>query len=157
MRYYSERGSGVQPVFSPKVEPDGRVILVKTGEENVYDFIQSYKESTDMSVIVQRVLNGEPELLQQREGFYGDFTSMPKTYAEILQLQIDAGRLFDSLPVEIKQKFDSDPNVFMASAGSETWYKNLEKVLPDDVKAKVFPEVKEDVVESVVTVNEQEY
>lgn len=133
--FVSEPGSPFHTVYSPKVGKDGVIDLVESGVEDTDAYIQSFADSVDINTILTRVSNGEMELLHQRNGVFGDFTGMPKTYAEALQLHIDSNRLFASLPVDIRQKFDNDENKFFASSGSEEWYGKLDSILPDDVKA----------------------
>lgn len=64
---------------------------------------------------------------------YGDFTDLPKTYAEFLQAQINAGRIWDTLPVSIKEKFDNNKDLFFVQAGSDVW---MEK-LPARIRARM--------------------
>lgn len=144
MRYQRERiftnpGDPIHIIYSPKVSKTGSIELVESGKENTNDYIQSFVASTDIHVIIARIMNGEQQLLYSRPGSYGDFTKLPQTYAEALQLQIDSNNLFNSLPVEIKQKFDNDSSKFFASAGTEKWFKDIEPVLPDEVKYVIFP------------------
>lgn len=144
----SNPGSPIHILYAPKVDSEGCITLVETGVENTDDYIQSFVESTDMEVIVNRIMNGEEQLLRQRTGSFGDFTKMPKTYAEMLQLQLDSNRLFMSLPVEVREKFNHDPAQFMAQSGTEDWFKKIENVLPDEVKSVVFPQASAAPVES---------
>ena len=145
-RFFSCSGSPVKQLYAPKVGSDGVIDLVEAGEENIKDYIQSFRDSCDLSVILARVARGETELLYQRPGSYGDFTKMPKTYAEMLQLQIDSKNLFNSLPVDVKDKFGHDSERFLAEAGTKDWFSKIEAVLPEEVKSAVMPkdEVKSD-------------
>lgn len=147
--FVSNPGSPIHTLYAPKVGKDGVVDLVESGKENTDDIIQSYAESTDIRVILNRVANGETELLHQRNGIFGDFTGMPKTYAEALQLHIDSNRLFESLPADIRQKFDNDENKFFASAGTVEWTEKLDKVLPAELRIKKEEKIVEP-IESVV-------
>ena len=149
--FVSNPGSPIHQLYAPKVESDGSITLVEAGVENTDDYIQSFAESTDIHVLMKRIQNGETDLLMKRPGSYGDFTKMPKTYAEMLQLQLDSVRLFNSLPVDVKEKFNNDPNQFMAQSGTEDWFKKIENVLPDEVKSAVFPVVEKPVVEKEVS------
>lgn len=132
--FVSDPGNPIHTLYHPKVSANGRVDLVEAGFENTDDYIQSFAESTDIRVILARVANGEYELLNQRNALFGDFTGMPKTYAEALQLHIDSNRLFDGLPVDIKEKFHNDANEFFASSGSSDWVDKLGDVLPEEVR-----------------------
>lgn len=147
-------GLPFKTVYAPKVGPNGSVELVESGLENTDEFIQSFKEATDIRTILNRVANGETQLLMQRTGSYGDFTKMPKTFAEVLQLQIDSHKLFESLPIDIRQQFNNDANEFFAASGTGEWFKKIEGVLPDEVKAMVMPKPDTNVKEEVEDVKE---
>lgn len=131
-KYITPSGSKVKPVYSPKVLEDGTIELIQTGEENFYDYIQSFAESVDISVILKKCLNGDYSGLQRVQGFYADATTMPKTKAEMLQMVIDAQSNFDKLPVEIKKQFDFDFNKFFVTMESPEWFKKMEMAV--DVK-----------------------
>lgn len=115
---YQEPGSPIKPVYSPRYSDDGVLDLVQTGQENIYDFIQSHKESTDIHVLLDRFASGETDVLSRMQGFYGDVTSMPKTYAEVLNAVIAGEETFARLPVEIKQRFDNSFSVWLSSMDS---------------------------------------
>lgn len=123
---FTNPGSPIHILYGPKVQKDGSIELVEIGKENTDEYIQSFAESTDMSFILAKLAVGDTSVLQRRQAFYGDFTSAPSTFAEALQLQIDAANTFDHLPLDVKQKFDNDVNKFMASAGSEDWLKKMD-------------------------------
>ena len=103
--------------------------------ENTDEIIDSYLESTDIRIILNRVANGEVELLNKTAGSYGDFTKAPRTLAEALQLQMDSNRLFQSLPVDTRRQFDDDPNKFFAAAGSTEWFEKLADILPEQMRS----------------------
>ena len=139
-RMFSNPGSPIHVLYAPKVSPDGSVDLVESGFENTFDYIQSFEESTDLHTILARVVAGDSAALFARPGSYGDFTKLPTTYAEALQLQIDSNNLFKSLPVDVKAKFDNDSSKFFAAAGTKEWYENIRDVIPDEVRKAIFPE-----------------
>lgn len=143
-KFVSNPGSPFHTLYTPKVDKNGSITLVEAGVQNTDEVIQSYAESTDIHVLIQRIQNGELELLNARQGQYGDFTNLPNTFGEFLQLQIDSKRLFWSLPLEVRSKFDNDLNKFLAQSGTLDWYKQIESVLPADVKKQIFPEDKVD-------------
>lgn len=124
--YFTNPGDALRVQYAPHVEPDGTIELIESGVENWQEYIDSFRESTEISSVVSRFVNtGDPTVLEVRKGQYGDFTCFPKTYAEALQLKIDADRMYSSLPVEVKAKFDNDANKFFALSGTEEWYANL--------------------------------
>lgn len=143
---YTECGSPVKTLYSPIVNDDGTIDLVESGKENLQEYIDSFADECDINVIVQRFASGEVGVLNQREGTYGDFTKMPKTFAEMLQLQIDSKKYFDGLPVEIKQMFNNDCNQFFAQTGTKEWFDIMSSMYPNEEKVEdivVEKEVKE--------------
>lgn len=116
LRVYAEPGSGVKEIFSPYYTEEGILELEVTGKENLYEYIQSHKDSVDIHVILQRFVDsGDPSVLQRVQGFSFDATDMPKTYAEALNAMISAENYFNSLPVETRAQFGHSFQQFLAS------------------------------------------
>lgn len=120
---YSEPGSDEKILYDAKLNDDGTVSLIPSGKESISLYINSFKDQTDMSYIIKRIQLGDLSVLNKAKGVFGDFSSMPKTYAETLQLRIDAERAFDNLPAEVKKQFNNSFNAWFMSAGSEDWFK----------------------------------
>lgn len=137
-KYFTPLGNDEKIVYSPKVNDDGSIDLIQTGKEDWYGYIQSFKDSVDIHVILAKCVNGDMSALSAVQGFYGDFSKFPKTKPEMLQLMIDAERNFDKLPLEIRQKFDYDIYKFIAQMDTPEWFEKI------GVKAK---EIKENVSE----------
>lgn len=114
--------------LSPRVLEDGQIKLVESGKDDIKDMINSFRDSTDMSFILQRLAAGDTSVLNQRPGFFGDFTQMPTTYAEALQLVIDGRREFNALPLDVKNSFNNDFRQFLASAGTPEWVEKLSSI-----------------------------
>lgn len=112
---FQEPGDPIHLVYSPHVSSNGVLDLEVTGQENLYEYIQSHKESVDIHVLLNRFVNGESDVLQRMQGFYGDVSSMPKTYAEVLNAVISGEEAFNRLPIEVKERFGNSFGVWMAS------------------------------------------
>lgn len=124
-RFFSNIGSRFMPEYSPKIEDDGRITLVVSGKHDLQADIESHAESCDIHVIMSRFENGDVSVLSKAQGFYGDVSGAPKSYAEILQRVQDGQHLFDSLSAEQRSKFGNDFNRFFASIGTEDWFSAL--------------------------------
>lgn len=111
--------------YKGEVQKDGTVKLVEAGKTDIRQAINAYKEQTDLDYIRKKIEQGDLSVLNPAKPQYGDFTNMPSSYAEALQMQIDANEYFYSLDPEVRNKFDNDVNQFLASAGSEVWLKKL--------------------------------
>lgn len=142
-KFVSNPGSRIHILYSPEVQDDGTIILVESGKEDTDDFIDSFREETEITTIIKKFQAGDLSVINQREGFYADVTKMPKTYAEMLQLRIDSQKAFDSLKPEIKEKFNNDENQFFAAAGSVEWLEKLNLIKKDEKTNDEEGEVKE--------------
>lgn len=115
-RIESNPGNPIKQLFSGFYNDRGQVELKEDGTENLYDFIQSFAESTDIHAILRRYQNGEVDVLEKVQGFYGDITEMPHTYAEALQRIADSEKVFMSLPVDVRAKFGHSFSEFLAAS-----------------------------------------
>lgn len=142
IRTVSNPGSPFINDYKLSIDDDGKEILIKSGEINVYNQIQACRESCDINMILDRYINvGDPTILNRSQTFYADVTEIPKDYAEILRLGIEADNIFNSLSVEDRAKFDNDKNMFFASIGSDKFnevfgYKKDSEVKSDEQKSE---------------------
>lgn len=111
--------------YSSKVMPDGTIKLEPSGKIDIKAMINSQKESTDIAYIIKQLENGNTDVINPGPLFYGDSTVFPKTYAECLQLRIDAENSFYQLPVDVRARFDNDFNQYFSQAGSPEWMSKL--------------------------------
>ena len=137
-RIVSNPGNPVKQLFSGSYNERGQVELKEDGTEDLYAFIQSFAESTDIHSILNRYQNGEVDVLEKVQGFYGDITEMPKTYAEALQRIADSEKVFMSLPVDVRAKFGHSFSQFLA-ASQEPDFLDLLGVQPTEQPADVPP------------------
>lgn len=142
----SNVGSREKILYGASYDEDGRIVLEEKGRENLYDYIQSHRDSCDIHVLLKRYANGEVDVLSQVQGSYGDFTEMPKTYAELLNKINEGETFFNSLPVETRAKFGHSFTQFMASLDSPDLYEMLTGKKPVSEE----PVVKEPVVEAPI-------
>lgn len=135
---YQEPGSPIRPVYSPRYTDDGVLDLVQTGSENLYDYIQSHKQSTDIHYLLDRFVNGETDVLQRMQGFYADVSDMPKTYAEVLNAVIAGEETFARLPVEVKRRFDNSFAVWLTSMDRPDFASRMGMETPPDSVVQDF-------------------
>lgn len=111
--FCSNSGEKTRPNYKPKYNDNGSYELVEDGVFHSYDDIQAWLPSTDMTTIYNQYLRtGDASLLQRRASFYADVTQLPKNYAELSNMLHDADNVFNSLPLELREKFDNNPAVF---------------------------------------------
>ena len=143
-RFRSSPGKRCKPLYASSYDDAGRLVLKKTGEEDLYDFIQSHAESVDINVILAKYAAGDASVLSRRQGVYADFSAMPGTYAEMLNMVHQAEASFDALPLETRQAFDMSMSNWLASYGSEEWIKKMGIDVPAADVSPAAPEVETD-------------
>ena len=148
-RIVANAGSPVKVLFRGKYDANGRVVLEKSGEENFYDYIQSFRDSVDLNVILARFTNGEVDALSKAQGFYADVTDFPKNMAEALNRINQAEEMFKALPLETRQKFDCSFEQFLAQSGTEDWLSKMGFAVSDSVSDPVPDKVEPDVVKEI--------
>lgn len=149
-RIAANPGSPVKVLYRGMYDANGRVVLEKKGEENLYDYIQSFRDSVDLNVILARFSNGDLEALNKAQGFYADVTDFPKNMADALNRINQAEELFKALPLEIRQKFDCSFEQFLAQSGTADWlikmgFETSAEVEPETSDAKVEPDAVKEV------------
>lgn len=134
-RYFSNSGDRCVPERLAKVDSKGNLELKITGKRDLYSEIQSHKDSCDLRIIVDRIINGDAYALQKlkaKEAMYGDFASMPKNKAELLNQVIAAKDYFDNLPVSVKEQFNNNWQEFFINYDENMTIDN-EKVMSTSV------------------------
>lgn len=116
-------GNRYEPSYKLKADKNGVRDLVATGKTDCYGLIQSFADSVDLKLVLERYAKGDITALYRKESCYGDFTNMPTTFAELAQRAIDAENLFNSLPLEVRKEFNHSPSEFFASIGTDRFDK----------------------------------
>ncbi len=144
-RFFTSPGSPIHKTYGGHYDEKGRVVLEETGQENIYDFIQSHAESCDIHVLMKRFQNGDPTALSVRQGFYGDVLDFPKTYAEALNHMHEMEEHFMELPVEIRAKFNHSFQEFLACSGEPDFMEKLgvTPAIPSEKPSDVSESAKE--------------
>lgn len=118
---FTEPGSPIKNVYGAMYDKKHNLVVEKKGEENLYAYINSFADSVDINVLVTRFTNGDREALLQRAGAYIDISSMPTNLNDFISLSQSATALFDTLPVEVKNKFDNNVMEFVSMVGTKEW------------------------------------
>lgn len=135
----SVSGDRFADTYSLKVQDNGEKTLEKTGKVDLYAKIQSYKESCDIHVILERFVNGDASALSANSPSFGDFTQFPTTYAEVLQRQHDAEQIFMDLPLDVRAEFKHSAAEFFTSIGTDKFNAVMDKYYKPDPVDPVDP------------------
>lgn len=117
--------------YKPQYTETGALDLVESGKIDVYEQIQSYRESCDLQVILQRFQNGDVSALNQRLPYFADVSEMPTSLSGFLQLYKDAENEFANFPAELRAKFNNSPTEFFASLDSDRFDKAVNEYISE--------------------------
>lgn len=144
--FYSHPGETEHIIFAPSFAADGTIVLSPSDVVDIKKEINSYRDQTDMAYILSRLMAGDDSVLTTKTPMYGDFTQFPRTYAEMLQLVQSGEDAFNSLPPDIRLKFDNDRCKWFASIGTDDWYNSMGITRDPIREADVGLDVKPDVI-----------
>ncbi|MEM3862041.1 MAG: hypothetical protein QW203_06145 [Thermoplasmatales archaeon] len=117
-RFLTGVGSREKITYEARYNPKGQLELHEKGKEDWYGYIQSHKDSVDIHVLLERFQRGDVDVLNRVQGFYGDITGYPSTFADALNIVRSGQEFFDSLPVEERAKYNHNFSEFLASFDS---------------------------------------
>lgn len=106
-RIFQSPGNPIRTLYVAQFDEFGNHELVETGKENLYDYIQSFKESCDIHVIMERYARGDVEALSRRQAMFADVTDLPDTFAGMLNAITQGEQYFESLPLDVRERFDN--------------------------------------------------
>ena len=127
---FSSSGSPVKDKFIMEVTSKGYPSLRKTGEHNVYDETQSYREGCDLSAILQSFGNECPRFnplgFEEAEGFVNDFSDV-SSLGDLVNDGEAVKQFFNELPLEVRNFFDNSVHKFARDFTSEGFLDSLRK------------------------------
>lgn len=104
--FITNPGEEFRITYSAKKLPNGLIRLTESDRINIKDEINSYKDSCDLSILVDRIYRGDTSLLGNPDSlYYGDASRFPQDFRSLLDL-VDTGKLlFEELPEEEREKY----------------------------------------------------
>lgn len=138
-------GSPVKDKFIMEVTSKGYPSLRKTGEHNVYDEIQSYREGCDLSAILQSFGNECPRFnplgFEEAEGFVNDFSDI-SSLGDLVNDGEAVRQFFNELPLEVRECFDNSVHKFARDFTSDGFLESLKQaynIPPEPVPTPDLP------------------
>lgn len=117
-------GNRMETQYAERYDENGKAYLEKVGEVDTYEKIQSYRDECDVMAILSRYAAGDETALAA-PGWYIDTSKLPSTYTEYMNMMNEQREKFDQLPLSIRNKFNNNFNEYMATAGEESWMRNM--------------------------------
>lgn len=137
IRFSSEIGSREKIIYKSRYMKDGTLEIVEAGRENLYDYIQSFANSVDINVILERFANGDVGALSKSQGIFGDFTNLPSSFVGVLNLVNSGREYFESLPLDVRAKFGHSFDRFVASMDDPKMMNDILALNANEVEQQV--------------------
>ena len=118
-RFFTDPGSPIKDEYEPVFDNRGVWHLEKCGERNIFDEIQTHADSCDINIIMARYRNGETDVLTRVQGVYADVTEIPTDYAGLMNMKLQAEKLFYGLSAEVREKYGNSVEQFMSALGTK--------------------------------------
>lgn len=115
--YFINSGSSIKDEKILK-DIDGRMELVKVGESNLYEYIQSHKDSVDINKMLERYQSGDVTALDRVKAQYLDLEGAPGSLAEMYSFVRNTSAFFESLPLKVREEYDHNVSNFVADIGT---------------------------------------
>lgn len=91
-------GSRIKEKFKRQVDDHGNYFLVKVGQEDRYEYTQSFARECDINYIMKRYAMGDTDILQQRQGVYMDVSGFPQDLLTSLTAIHKAQDIYKNMP-----------------------------------------------------------
>lgn len=102
-------GDKIRLEFALRHTVQGDLFLEKVADHDIQEEINSFLPQCDFETIVQRYeATGDPSFLNQKTGgFYGDFSQVPQTFADVIHGAKTLRDLYDRQDKSVFPSFDS--------------------------------------------------
>lgn len=121
---YTPSGTELENEYGYEINKKGQKVLVKTGETNLHEKIQSYAEETKIENIMRAAAAGDNSHFMAN-GIYADIAEMPKTLIEAKQQIQKLENLWNEVPQEIKNKYNNDVEEFIGASDTNQWLEDM--------------------------------
>lgn len=130
-------GEEIQNVYGTEYNKNKQLTVVKKGQKDTRAYINSFADSVDIHVLLQRFAAGDKEALLQREGAYLDISSLPTNINDFIDLARKAEDTFNALPIETKKEFNNNLVEFMSTIGDDSWLEKMKKSRDEINRSKI--------------------
>lgn len=132
-RFFCNHGNPEKDLFALGYDEDGCQCLKKVGKTNIYNEIQSHRDSCDLHQILSKL---DPSQVNAMMSSYTyddllkssviNMATMPKNPGEMLNMMKEAENLFNGLPVDLREAFNFSPEKFFSEIGTKSFETKIE-------------------------------
>lgn len=129
-------GSPERQLYTRKVDSSGNKSLERSGKENVFMAIQLAANGNLAKDLVARSLRGDESAIPSADSLtYADITGAPKSLLDAENRLIDARTLFESLPLDVRNKYGNNFRNFLVAVDDGSWLSDAKAARASSEKA----------------------
>lgn len=100
---------GVAKIYEERLNADGVMELVHTGNHDLNEFVQASLDGTKVYSILERFAKTQdPSIFNVSQGYYADVSSMPKDLLQVQNMLLNVDKQFSQLPSDVKEKYGNN-------------------------------------------------
>ena len=142
--FVTNPGNRYHILYKATVLKSGDIRLTENGKEDIWQIINSEKESCDMQHILKQMSLGDYSMIRT-DAQYLDLSTMPTSKREVLDLFINIESRFNELDLDTRNKFDNDwRKWYMETEDMDSWSKKM-SIEQKEIVIEKEQEVKENV------------
>lgn len=123
--FVTSPGNRYETEYTSVIEKDGSISLKESGKIDLQVRIESFRDSTDMAFILNRLKVGDVSVLNQKVPMYGDFENAPKSLFEAMDMLQRGEDEFMKLDKDVRAAYGDSFRAWLLDAGSDSWYKAM--------------------------------
>lgn len=132
----SPSGERLRKLYRRELDSQKNSRLVEDGVEDTYLFIQEAAKGATVAELVSRFNRGDLSAVTPlSEDFLINTVDAPSSFMEAQNLMIRARSVFDSLPKEVRDRYNSNFNTFLSAVDSGAFFADHQAAV-DLAKAK---------------------
>lgn len=117
----------IMPEYGLRINPEtGKREVYKKGSTNVYEQKQAALPDTLIYNLIDRIeRTGDMSLLGENLGGFIDVTNMPRNLMEAENVRLQAQQLYNSLPLEERNRYGNDFSAFLQDVNAKLKSKDV--------------------------------
>lgn len=142
-------GERFKKEFKLAYDGDGRKYLKECGDTDLQAQIDSYEPSVNLQNIIARFQAGDVGVLERANAFYADATEIPVKLQDVLNMNMEAKRVFDGMPKEVRELYGNSYVDFLDHPEKiNDYYKQLAEKQASNVPEIEHKSVSKEVVDN---------
>lgn len=120
-RFPCSSGDPKRQLYKAEVARDGSVKLIEAGFQDTDQFIESFRESTELKTLIARYEAGDMTALNPNVTFFADVSELPDNLQEAFEVFKIAQNAFDYVSPQVKEAYGNDFLAWIQDFGSDGW------------------------------------